>query len=65
MDGSIDKDTQEIVEEMDADRDDTLDYDGKKTILQRASEDIVDGKLDANNKDTLLHVATKINKELQ
>lgn len=65
MDGSIDADTQEIVEEMDADRDDTLDYDGKKTVLQRSSEDIVDGKLDATNKDTLLHVATKINKELQ
>ena len=65
MDGNIDKDTQEIVKEMDADRDDTLDYDWKKTILQRSSEDIVDGNLDNGNKDKLLHVTTKINTELQ
>ncbi len=65
MDGSIDKETQEIVKELDADRDDTLDFDWKKSVLQRANDDIMDGVLDQKNKDTLLHVTTKINKELQ
>ncbi len=65
MNWDIDKDTQEIITEMDADRDDTLNFDGKNSVLERASNDLLHWSIEQKNKEKLLHVTTKINKELQ